>query len=171
MTSPNDAPPPEDAPANAGVSLARDASGRFRKGQSGNPRGTPRGSRHWASRMAEALIDGEGDAIVRVTIQKALAGDDTALRICMDRLLPPRKDRPVRFDLPRIVDAVGLLQAHADMLRATADGEITLAEAREISALIEGQRRLYEMIDLADRIAAIERRLAGIDRPSPPRSR
>jgi len=165
MTSANDIPPPEGIPANAGVSLVRDAAGRFRKGQSGNPRGTPRGSRHWASRMAEALIDGECEEIVRVTIQKALAGEDAALKICMDRLLPPRKDRPVRFDLPRIVDAVGLLQAHADVLRATAEGEVSPGEAKELSALIEGQRRLYEMIDLAARIAEIERMLAGMERP------
>ena len=165
MTSANDIPTPEEVRANAGALQVRDASGRWRKGRSGNPRGTPRGSRHWASRMAEALIDGEGEEIVRVTIQKALAGDDTALRLCMDRLLPPRKDRPVRFDLPRIVDAAGLLAAHADVLRATADGEITPSEAREISGLIEGQRRLYEMIDLAARIAAIERQLAETERP------
>jgi len=165
MTSANDIPPPEEAPDKAGALLARDASGRFRKGQSGNPRGATRGSRHWASRMAEALIDGQAHEIVRVTIQKALAGDDTALKICMDRLLPPRKDRPVRFDLPRVVDAAGLLAAHTDVLRATADGEITPGEARELSGLIEGQRRLYEMIDLAARIAEIERMLAGMERP------
>ena len=139
----------------------RDASGRFRKGARANPHGAPRGSRHWASRMAEALIDGEGEEIVRVTIQKALAGEDAALKICMDRLLPPRKDRPVRFDLPTIADAVGLLAAHADMLRATADGEITPSEAREISGLIEGQRNLFELVTLAKKIAAIERMLAG----------
>ena len=167
MTSANDIPPPEEVRANAGALQVRDASGRWRKGQSGNPRGTPRGSRHWASRMAEALIDGEGEEIVRVTIQKALAGEDAALKICMDRLLPPRKDRPVRFDLPRIVDAVGLLQAHADVLRATADGEITLAEAEEISGLLNGHRNLFELVTLAKKIAEIERMLAGMERPVP----
>ena len=164
MTTADDAPMP--APNNAGAVQVRDASGRFRKGQSGNPRGAPRGSRHWASRLAEMLIDGEVEGIVRVTIQKALAGDDIALKICMDRLLPPRKSRSVRFDLPRIVDAAGLLQAHADVLRATAEGELSPEEAMEISSLLKEHRNLYELCDIADRIAEIEAMLAGMAAPA-----
>ncbi len=156
MTSPDNAPPPDKT----GALLVRDASGRFRKGQSGNPRGAPRGSRHWATRMAEALIDGEGDAIVRVVIQKALAGDESALRLCLERLLPPRKSRPVRFDLPRIVDSASLLAAHAELLKAMADGELTPDEAAQASTLLKQHREMFQLTEVADRLAAIERVLA-----------
>ena len=174
MTDRDDDPPPEKA----GNLEVRDASGRFRKGQSGNPAGPPRGTKHWASRMAEALIDGEGDAITRVVIQKALAGEDVALRICMDRLLPPRKFRTVRFDLPRLTDAPALLAAHQELMQAVAEGELAPGEAAEISALFKEHRELIVLAGVTDRIAAIERLLAagarppdGDDEPSPSNAR
>ena len=161
MPDRDDAPPPDNS-RNLEV---RDASGRFRKGQSGNPAGPPRGSKHWASRMAEALIDGEGDAITRVVIQKALAGEDVALRICMDRLLPPRKFRTVRFDLPRLADAPALLAAHEELLRSVAEGELAPGEAAEVSALFKEHRELIVLAGVVDRIAAIERMLTAGERP------
>lgn len=167
MTS-DDMPKPDDAPDKAGALLVRDASGRFRKGASGNPRGAPRGSRHWATRMAEALIDGQGDEIVRITIQKALNGEDAALKICMERLLPPRKSRPARFDLPPVVDAAGLLAAHAEILRAAAAGELSAEEASEISDLFQKHRVLIEFVEIATKVAAIEARLAGVKLPMSP---
>ncbi len=166
MTTADDQPLPDNSRDHQVLAPKRDASGRFRKGASGNPHGPPRGSRHWATRMAEALIDGEGDQIVRKTIELALGGDIYALRICMDRLLPPRKDRPVRFDLPRIADAAGLLQAHACVLQAAADGELSPDEAGEISALMKQHRDMLVLVEITDRIAEIERLLAGEDRPA-----
>ncbi|MCZ2097331.1 MAG: DUF5681 domain-containing protein, partial [Anaerolineae bacterium] len=48
-------------------------------GQSGNPAGRPRGTRNRATLLAEALLDGEVDAIVRRVIDGALAGDPVCL--------------------------------------------------------------------------------------------
>jgi hypothetical protein len=70
---------------------------RFRKGQSGNPSGRPRGARNKTTLAVEALLDGEAEALTRKAIERALEGDTTALRLCLDRLLPPRKGRPVSF--------------------------------------------------------------------------
>jgi hypothetical protein len=72
----------------------------FSKGQSGNPGGRPLGARHKATLAAEALLDGEAEGLTRKAIEAALGGDMPALRICLDRILPPRKERPVRFKLP-----------------------------------------------------------------------
>ena len=49
--------------------------------------------------------DGELDALVRKLIEKAKAGDIAALRLCLDRLLPPRRDRLVTFALPKVESA------------------------------------------------------------------
>lgn len=62
---------------------------RFRKGQSGNPSGRPRGARNKTTRAVEALLDGEAEALTRKAIERALEGDTTALCLCLDRLLPP----------------------------------------------------------------------------------
>src|SRR5262249_5233277 len=74
----------------------------FVAGQSGNPSGRPRGARNKATLLAEALLDGEAEAITRKLIEKGLEGDSTALRLCLERLLSPRRDRRVEFDLPKI---------------------------------------------------------------------
>src|SRR5262245_60454176 len=77
-------------------------AGRFPKGQSGNPNGRPRGSRNSVTLACEALLDGQAEALTQKAIQMALDGDVVALRLCMERIYPPRKDRPVTLSLPPI---------------------------------------------------------------------
>ncbi len=50
----------------------------------------------------EALLDGQASALTQKAINLALAGDMAALRLCLDRILPPRKDSPVAFELPEM---------------------------------------------------------------------
>ncbi len=45
------------------------------------------------------------DAITQKAVDMALAGDTTALRLCLERIALARKDSPVQFDLPPIEDA------------------------------------------------------------------
>jgi len=78
---------------------------RFRKGQSGNPSGRPRGARNKTTLAVEALLDGEAEVLTRKAIERAKDGDSVALRLCLERILPPRKDRPVSFALPKIESA------------------------------------------------------------------
>ena len=66
-------------------------AGQFRPGQSGNPRGRPPGARNSATVMAEALLDGQAEALVQVVIAAAMDGDMTAMRLCLERLLPAKK--------------------------------------------------------------------------------
>jgi Family of unknown function (DUF5681) len=74
----------------------------FKPGKSGNPAGKPKGSRNATTRAMEALLDGESEAHTRKAIELAKGGDMAALRLCLDRILPPRKDRPLKFALPGI---------------------------------------------------------------------
>jgi hypothetical protein len=41
----------------------------------------------------EALLDTEAEAITRKVLAMALEGNMAALRLCFERLLPPRRDR------------------------------------------------------------------------------
>jgi hypothetical protein len=111
--------------------------GRFRTGQSGNPAGRPKGARNRSTIAAEALLEGEAEALTRKAIQLALGGDVTALRLCIERLVPPRKDRPISLDLPPITSTADAANAVAAVLRAVADGRITPSEAIAVTGLIE----------------------------------
>src|SRR6516162_9210224 len=86
------------------ANTARNQRGRpFTKGQSGNPAGKPKGARHRATLAAEALLDGEAEALTRKVIELALEGNIFALKICLDRILPPRRERDVALNLPTFV--------------------------------------------------------------------
>jgi hypothetical protein len=104
----------------------------------------------------EALLDGESEALTRKAISLALGGDITALRLCMDRVLPPRKDRPISFEMPAISAIEDAPAAMAAITSAVAIGDITVTEAADVSRLVETYVRAVEASDLEKRLRAIE---------------
>ena len=132
------------------------AGGKFRRGQSGNPSGRPAGARHKVTRAVEALLEGQADALTQKAIDMALGGDGPALRLCLDRIAPPRKDSPLSFALPPITSAADTVTASASLLAAVAGGEVTPDEAGRVMALLTAHKSLVEAGDLEARIAALE---------------
>jgi hypothetical protein len=128
----------------------------FKPGQSGNPKGRPKGSRNQSTLAMEALLDGESEALTRKAIELALGGDITALRLCMDRVLPPRKDRPISFEMPAIATVEDAPAAMAAITSAVANGDITATEAADVSRLVETYVRAVEASDLEKRLRASE---------------
>ena len=111
---------------------------RWRPGESGNPRGAARGSRHKASLLAESLIDGETQQLARKVIDLALTGDTVALRLCLERILPPVRSRPISFKLPELRTISDAQSALSLIIAGTACGAILADEAAtggEIKAL------------------------------------
>ena len=119
---------------------------RGRPFEPGNP-GRPKGSRNKATLAAEALLDGEAEALTRKAIELALAGDVTALRLCWDRIVPARKDRPVTFALPNLEHANDAVMASAAIVEAVANGDLTPSEAAELSKVIDSFARTLEAAD------------------------
>jgi hypothetical protein len=130
----------------------------FRKGQSGNPSGKPRGTKNKLTRAAELLLDGKAEVLTQKAMDLALAGDVTALRLCLERIIPPRKSRKVAFDLPKIEKAEDLLPAFGALVAAMAAGEIAPDEAAVIGSVLEAKRKTIETVDLERRLAALEQR-------------
>jgi hypothetical protein len=128
----------------------------FKKGKSGNPSGRPQGSRNKATLAMEKLLDGEADRLTQKAVDLAMEGDTTALRLCLERLCPPRKDRPVSFDLPSMETPADAVAAMSALLAAVAQGEVTPGEAQTIAAVIEVQRRVIESEDHERRLRALE---------------
>ena len=128
----------------------------FQKGQSGNPKGRPKGARNKATLAMQALLEGECEALTRRAVEMALAGDVTALRLCLDRLLPVRRDRHVAFALPHLETAADAVKASAALVDGVAAGELTPSEAAELSKLVEGFLRAVDLHDVQRRLDALE---------------
>lgn len=131
---------------------ARNPDGTFAPG---NP-GRPKGARHKATRAIEDLLEGEAEGLTRKAIEMALDGDTTALRLCLERIAPPRKDMPVSFTLPGMKSAQDAAQAAQAVLQAVSDGELTPLEGASVMALVESYRKTLETTELESRIAALE---------------
>lgn len=138
-------------------SAAKQRTG-FRPGQSGNPSGKPPGTRNRALVLLDRLGEDAAADVVAKVIELARAGDTMAARAVLDRVWPARRGRPVTLDIPAVTTPEGVAEALAAVVAAMGAGTITPDEAAAVSAVIEGQRRAIETVELERRIAALEER-------------
>jgi Family of unknown function (DUF5681) len=132
---------------------------RFRKGESGNPDGRPPGSRNKATLLIEKLLDDGAKDIATKAIELAKNGDSAALRLCLDRIAPARKDRHIAFKLPKLEKPEHAIAAAAAIVEAVANTELTPSEAAEMMKLVEGYTRILEAEDHEQRLRALEGQL------------
>ena len=128
----------------------------FQAGVSGNPDGRPKGSRNAVTLALETLLDGQAQALTQKAIDLALSGDMAALRICLDRILPARRDRPVAFELPPIESAQDAAATVSAVLAAVAAGDLTGRCRRNLKA-DRSLVRTFETAELAERVEQLER--------------
>jgi hypothetical protein len=103
-------------------------------------------------------MDGEAEALTRKAVELALAGDTVALRLCLERVAPPRKDGPVLFELPPMTSAKDAAAAAGAVLQAVSSGDLTPTEAAQVMGLLDCYRRTLELTELEARVAALEDR-------------
>lgn len=137
----------------------------FEPGQSGNPAGRPKGSRNAATRAVEVLLDGQAHALTKKAIDVALNGDGNvvALRLCLERIAPPRRASPIDIDLPQIGSLADLGAAAISVINNVADGGITPDQGAKLLDMIERTAKLYAGTELEARVRDIEARLGGHD--------
>jgi uncharacterized protein DUF5681 len=147
---------PELGPIKSAKKSARDPRGRFLRGQSGNPAGRPQGCRDHVNRAAQVLLAGEGAALTRRAIELALDGDPAAMRLCLERVLGPCRERAVAFEMPPIRSAADLAPAMSAIAAATAQGAITPREAMQLGQVVEAYVRAVEATEFERRLKALE---------------
>lgn len=133
----------------------------FPKGTSGNPAGKLPGTRAHATQLAERVFEENRDDILNAVVEAAKKGDATAMRLCVERLVPVRKGRPTEFALPSTKTPGGLIAAMAEIVRGTADGELTPDEASAIASVLDAQRKIIETVDIEERLRRVEKAQAG----------
>jgi hypothetical protein len=129
----------------------------FAKGQSGNPGGRPRGSMNRSTRAAQLLLDGEATPLSRKVVELALAGNPTALRLCLDRTAAPRPLGRARSAADRRRGRhpciLGAIKVVADVVGR---GGITPGEGFALSQMIESFLRAIDASDFDSRLRQLE---------------
>jgi hypothetical protein len=141
---------------------------RGRPFQPGNKcgRGRPRGSRNKRTIEWQDMLSEHGEALVKKCVVMALQGDRAALRLCMDRLVPPCKESPAEFPLPSITTVAELMQAQAALVQGFSHGELTGSHAGTMSELLENYRHSLETEQIEARLQALEQRGRGTEHES-----
>ena len=79
------------------------------------------------------------------------------MRLCLERILPPRKDITVEFDLPIVSNAKEAANAAQAVLQATSKGKLTPTEAGVVMTLIKSFGHVLELSEFENRVKALER--------------
>ena len=106
--------------------------------------------------FAEAILENDREGIMDAVVNAAKNGDPTAMRLCVERLVPLRKGRPVVFDLPAIETPADVVNALGTIAGAMAGGELTPDEANAVAGVIEFRRRAIETVEHEERLQKLE---------------
>jgi hypothetical protein len=128
----------------------------FRKGQSGNPSGKPKGARNRATVLAEKLMQDDARDIVQAVLAAGKGGDMSAARLILDRISPLRRGRPVYLELPAVKTAADVSAAMGALTTAMAAGDVTPDEAATVASVFEVRRKALETEELELRLQALE---------------
>jgi hypothetical protein len=126
---------------------------RFRPGQSGNPRGKPRGTKHQSTKLRDAIA-ADLHVIVATLVEKAKEGDTGAAALLFSRTLPPL--RPQSEPPEAALQGESLTERAEAVTAATLAGELSPTSATELMALLGQQARIVEISELAVRLERIE---------------
>ena len=128
---------------------------RWKPGQSGNPKGRPKGIPNPQARLRK-MIDAE--AIVKKLEAAALGGDVQAARTLLERALPVYRvtAEPVMVDGIRCADS--LTDKARAVLEAVAEGKIPPDVGAQLVTAIGTVARVAEVDELLRRIEALEAR-------------
>lgn len=108
----------------------------------------------------EAVLEQGADQLINKAMTMALEGDMTAMRLCLERLLPARKDRVVQLELPPIGTAQQNSKAVSAIFNAVSDGQITPAEGETIAKILAAQTTIFQAEELENRLKQVENHIA-----------
>ncbi len=113
----------------------------------------------------QEAIDDHGEAIIKQCQVMALKGHPAALRLCVERLVPPCTAPGSRFRLGPVRTAADLLKALPRVMQEVARGRLTAQEGEAIARTMESHRRTIEAEEFNSRLKALEQRMSeGSDR-------
>ena len=136
------------------TTAGRQQNGTFAPGFQRQSPGRAKGTKNRATRIAEALLEGEARALVRKAIDLALAGDVVAIKLCLERVLPRRHERTLTFACRPVTAPKDAAAALAAIVRGVGTGDLAPGEAK--ASLVEAALKGIEVIDHEKRLTALE---------------
>ena len=127
---------------------------KFKPGQSGNPGGRPRGSGKTSE--LRALLEPHAPKLVQKAMDLALEGDTTALRLCLERLMPPIRGRDEPVKIESLQGKSTLVEQGQALVDALANGLATPREVATMMQAISAQARIVEVDNLERRVSQLE---------------
>lgn len=131
---------------------------RWPAGTSGNPMGRPKGKRNKITELLENVLDDEAEVLVRKVMEVALKGNPAALKLCIDRVLPPIRTRPMSIALPEMNTAADMVRGMSAVIHAAANGEIDVKQAQALATIFETKRKCLETVEFEERLHILEER-------------
>jgi hypothetical protein len=136
----------------------------FQKGQSGNPAGRPRGARNKLTVLTDSLLEVDAAELMKTLIALAKTGDVAALRLCIDRICPPHRERPVAIELPAMTTAADAVAAMGAILQAIGVGDLGPQEAAGLANVVGSYLQAIATAQLEPRLDQIENAMAALKR-------
>ncbi|MGN8159499.1 DUF5681 domain-containing protein [Salinisphaera sp. SWV1] len=125
----------------------------FKKGQSGNPQGRPKDNR--TAELRGMLRPYAPDLVAKVK-DMAMEGDATAMRLCLERILPPLRARDEAMTIPTLDSNASLVEQGQAIVAALSAGQLSPADAATLMQTVTAQARLVEVEELEQRVTALE---------------
>ena len=130
--------------------------GKFKPGQSGNPKGRTPGTRNRSTMAAFETLRANSGALTQIAVDAAMAGDTACLKLCLDKLLPQCRDAPIQISLPKIATVADLPQFTSALLDAVASGQLGPSEAEKLCKLVQAHKDAIQIGDFEQRIIDLE---------------
>jgi len=130
-------------------------------------RGRPPGSRNKVARICQETLEKHAEVVTKKCLQMAVQGNPTAMRLCMDRLMPAHRHRTVKFKVPALKTMADMEAASQSVVTDVARGQLTPAEGQTVFLILEGRRRVIETQELESRVRALEESNKRTTEPDP----
>jgi hypothetical protein len=119
--------------------------------------GRLKGSRNKKTLWFREMLEDHGEALMKKCMVDALRGDRHSMRLCIERLLAPRREVAVRLSFPRVHNLASIDAASERVIGAITKGEITPADGQMIAGVLEHRRRVIETLELESRLQTLEK--------------
>ena len=118
-------------------------------------KGRKPGSKNKKTELQDQLED-HGKPIIQQCQFMAMKGDRTAMRLCVERLIPVAKAPAPRFRMPKMETAADLIKVLSGVLKHVSQGHLKASDAESIARVVDAQGRMIADSEFDARLRALE---------------